>query len=207
MKNRKHILLLTALLIFSGCGGIEDAEESTVTVNEKGIVTQLLIEDFLSEQYDEEELKTSVQEWVAEYNQKAGAGAVTLKNSEVEEGIAKVMLQYQSDEDYRGFNQVDFFSGTVEEALEEGYTFAGTFTDRKGNIVIEGTVPEQCRGKKVIIIREPLQVLVPGKILYVSKNMEAAEADTARMLVDSTADYAEMQVTTEAYGYVIYEED
>ena len=57
---------------FKLCGKIEKASESTVTVDKKGIVTEILIEDFSSEEYQEDELKKSIEELVSTYNEQAG---------------------------------------------------------------------------------------------------------------------------------------
>lgn len=51
-----------------------------------------------------------------------------------------------------------------------------------------------------------MQVLVPGTILYVSKNMEVINESQARLSADEGTD-SESQVTTQAYGYVIYASD
>lgn len=197
-------MLLSALIFLSGCGSIDDVKQSTVTVNKKGVVTEVLIEDFSSEKYDGEELKTSVKELVDAYNKKAGKEQVTLKKSEVKEGTAVVQLRFETDEDYRGFNQVDFFAGTVKEAEEEGYDFSGEFVDGKGEKVLPGTVPDKCQEEMVMIIREPLAVLVPGTVLYASKNMELLGKNQAKLSDDTGSSYENAQVTTEAYGYVIY---
>lgn len=204
MRKRSTVLLLAGLLTLSGCGKIEKAAESTVTVDKKGIVTEILIEDFSSEEYQEDELKKSIEELVSTYNKQAGEEEVTLKKMQVKDGNASVLMQYSTDDAYRAFNQVDFFAGTVEQARKEGYAFAGAFTDAKGQAVSQGTIPAECQGQSVMIIREPLAVLVPGKILYVSKNMKILGEDCARLAADSGDTYGNAQVTTEAYGYVIY---
>lgn len=204
MRKRSTVLLLAGLLTLSGCGKIEKATESTVTVDKKGVVTEILIEDFSSEEYQEDELKKSIEELVSTYNKQAGEEEVTLKKMQVKDGNASVLMQYSTDDAYRAFNQVDFFAGTVEQAGKEGYAFAGAFTDAKGQAVSQGTIPAECQDQSVIIIREPLAVLVPGKILYVSKNMKILGEDCARLAADSEDTYENAQVTTEAYGYVIY---
>ena len=204
MRKRSTVLLLAGLLTLSGCGKIEKASESTVTVDKKGIVTEILIEDFSSEEYQEDELKKSIEELVSTYNEQAGEEEVTLKKMQVKGGNASVLMQYSTDDAYRAFNQVDFFAGTVKQAGKEGYAFAGAFTDAKGQAVSQGTIPAECQDHSVIIIREPLAVLVPGKILYVSKNMKILGEDCARLAADSEDTYENAQVTTEAYGYVIY---
>ena len=204
MRKRSTVLLLAGLLTLSGCGKIEKASESTVTVDKKGIVTEILIEDFSSEEYQEDELKKSIEELVSTYNKQAGEEEITLKKMQVKDGNASVLMQYSTDDTYRAFNQVDFFAGTVAQARKEGYAFAGAFTDAKGQAVSQGTIPAECQDQSVIIIREPLAVLVPGKILYVSKNMKILGEDCARLAADSGDTYENAQVTTEAYGYVIY---
>lgn len=204
MKKRMTALAFAVLLFLPGCGELEDVTQSTVTVDKKGVVTEVLIEDFSSESYDEKELEKSVKDLVEAYNKKAGKEKAVLKKTEVKEGVAAVQLRFQTDEDYREFNQVDFFAGTVKEAQEEGYGFAGAFTDGEGKNVSDGTVLQMCQEQKVMIIREPLAVMVPGKILYVSKNMEILGKNQAKLSDDTGIPYENAQVMTEAYGYVIY---
>ena len=99
--------------------------------------------------------------------------------------------------------QIDFFAGTVKEAQEEGYAFASDFTDAEAKDVSRAGMPDGCEKQQVIIIREPMQVLVPGTIQYVSKNMKVVNKSQARLSADEGTD-DESHVTTQAYGYVIY---
>ena len=204
MKRRSIAIFLTVLLSLTGCGGIEKAKESTVTVSDEGVVTEALIEEFLSEDYDEKELETSIRQMVDTYNTESGKDAVKIMKIQVKEGEATALLQYESDEVYREFNQVDFFTGTVGQAKEEGFTFAETFQDTEGKEVALGIIPDSCTDQQLIIIREPLNVLVPGKILYVSNNMKILSSKEAKLEQDVEVLYENAQVTTEAYGYVIY---
>ena len=204
MKRRSIAIFLTVLLSLTGCGGIEKAKESTVTVSDEGVVTEALIEEFLSEDYDEKELETSIRQMVDTYNTESGKDAVKIMKIQVKEGEATALLQYESDEVYREFNQVDFFTGTVGQAKEEGFTFAETFQDTEGKEVALGIIPDSCTDQQLIIIREPLNVLVPGKILYVSNNMKILSSKEAKLEQDVEVSYENAQVTTGAYGYVIY---
>lgn len=204
MKRRSIAIFLTVLLSLTGCGGIEKAKESTVTVSDEGVVTEALIEEFLSEDYDETELEKSIREMVDIYNTESGKDAVKIMKIQVKEGEATALLQYESDEVYREFNQVDFFAGTVGQAKEEGFTFTETFQDTEGKEVASGIIPDSCTDQQLIIVREPLNVLVPGKILYVSNNMKILSSKEAKLEQDVEVSYENAQVTTEAYGYVIY---
>lgn len=204
MKRRSAAMFLAILFCLTGCGGIERAKESTVTVNKEGIVTEALIEEFLSENYDADELEASIKELADTYNEEIGKEAVKIMKIRVKEGVATALLQYESDDIYREFNQVDFFAGNVGQAKEEGYTFAGTFQDVEGKEIASGTVLDSCTDQQVIIIREPLNVQVPGKILYVSNNMKILNNKQAKLEQDVDVIYENTQVTTEAFGYVIY---
>ena len=116
MKKQKLGLALAAVLLLSGCGGIEKMTETTVTVDDKGTVEELLLEDFSDETYNEEELTAQINELVEAYNKEAGSEAVSVKSMQVKDKQAKVQLEYQSVADYRGFNQVDFFAGSGSTA-------------------------------------------------------------------------------------------
>ena len=174
-----------------------------MTVDDSGTVEELLLEDFSDETYKEKELAAQINELLEAYNKEAGSEAVSVKSMQVKDKKAKVQLEYQSVADYRGFNQIDFFAGTVKEAQEEGYSFASDFTDAEGKDVSRAGMPDGCEKQQVIIIREPMQVLVPGTFQYVSKNMKVVNKSQARLSADEGTD-DDCHVTTQAYGYVIY---
>ena len=206
MKKGGMILPVLALtLALTGCSEIRKAQESTVTVDDKGQITQVLVEDFQEEIYSKTELEESVSGLVEAYNEEAGSQAVTLDSCKVKDEEARVIHKYASDEDYREFNLVDFFAGTVEEAVNEGYSFACDFQDAGGQAVASGTVPDGCREAHVMIVREPVCVMVSGQILYASSNMEILDESRARLVSDTGIEEENAQVSTDAYGYVIYQ--
>lgn len=207
MKIRKYaavLLLLVCILWCSGCGGIEKAKESTVAVDKDGKVTALLIEDFPEEAYDGEELEQNIRDLVDTYNGAEGKDRVTLSEFEVKKEKARVMMTYQSAADYRAFNQVDFFAGTVEEAIGDSYSFAGNFKNADGKEA-DISIPDDCREYQVMVVREPVCVMVPGRIHYVSANMEIRNKKCAALTDDSGLDDTSLSAVTAAYGYVIYE--
>ena len=204
MKKTAVISLLTAILCLAGCNSIEDAKETTVTIDKNGSVVQLVKEDFPSDQYDGEELTETVNQQLSEYNLDAGAENIILKSSEIAENKVTMLLEYVEDDDYRKFNNIDFYAGDVSTAVDEGYGFDGKFyTSQKKDVRI-GTIPDVCMDDKVIIIKEPLTVQVPGELLYVSANMEIVDRTHVKMIVDEEDPYADTRAVTDAYGYVIY---
>ena len=79
MKKQKLGLALTAVLLLTGCGGIEKMTETTVTVDDSETVEELLLEDFSDETYKEKELAAQINELVEAYNKEAGSEAVSVK--------------------------------------------------------------------------------------------------------------------------------
>lgn len=199
-------LLLAGILFFKGCGGqkLEDATQSTVTVAKNGKISQLLIEALPSGQYSESDLKNTVTQWIDEYVKQHDKNAVVMEGLEVKEEVAKLRISYSSVEDYKAFNNVDFFTGTVEEAIEAGYEFPNIFINKGGEEVSFTKIRSSCQDEKVIIIQEPLNVLAPDAILYVSSNMEILDGQNAKLENDTMITYENGQTVTQNYGIVIY---
>lgn len=199
-------LLLAGILFFKGCGGqkLEDATQSTVTVAKNGKISQLLIEALPSGQYSESDLKNTVTQWIDEYVKQHDKNAVVMDGLEVKEEVAKLRINYSSVEDYKAFNNVDFFTGTVEEAIAAGYEFPNIFINKGGEEVSFTKIRSSCQDEKVIIIQEPLNVLTPDAILYVSSNMEILDGQNAKLENDTMITYENGQTVTQNYGIVIY---
>ena len=77
MKKRRVILLLVPALLLAGCGGIAKAEETTVTVDENGRITQALVEDFSQENYSRQELEEEIDGLIEAYNGETQSSAVS----------------------------------------------------------------------------------------------------------------------------------
>lgn len=205
MKKHRMVLLLASALLLTGCRGISKAEETTVTVDEDGRITQALVEDFSQENYSSQELEKEIAGLIETYNGENQSKGVSMESCQVKDGQARVVLEYASSEDYRGFNLVDFFAGTVDQAQQEGYSFDCGFLDAGKNTVAKGTVPDTCTQMQTVIVKEPTCVLTPGEILYVSSNMEILDSNRARLSSDTGIENENAQVVTEAYGIVIYQ--
>ena len=204
MRKTIAILSLTMMLCLSGCINIENAKESTVTVNKQGVITQVLKDDLPEERYSGEELSTTVAAQIEEYNDSAGGEKIHLKKSEIAQEKVTMILEYKTDEDYRAFNRIDFYAGNMEQAVQEKYSFAGEFITSDHKKVESGVIPDQCMEEQVMIIREPLIVKVPGEILYTSANMEMLDKNHARLEENTKNPYESVGTVTKAYGYVIY---
>lgn len=196
------ILVLAGLL--TGCGKSLEADRDTVYIQKKGNVVSAAIADFDKDYYDEEELKKYVDERVADYQEQHGEDSVSIDKFSVEEGVAKLYINYKGYEEYQDFNEVTLFSGTVPQALAEGFDFNTEFTEIKGGEAA-GTVSKDKitdTDAKVIILSEKVDVKVDGTIQYVSSQYTTIKAkDTVSIqLPEDAADGEESTLV-----YVVYQ--
>lgn len=195
-------LIMAGLLL--GCGKSLEADRDTVYVQKKGTVVSAAIADFDKDYYDEEELKKYVDERVADYQEQHGEDSVSIDKFSVEEGVAKLYINYKGYEEYQDFNEVTLFSGTVPQALAEGFDFNTEFTEIKGGEAA-GTVSKDKitdTDAKVIILSEKVDVKVDGTIQYVSSQYTTIKAkDTVSIqLPEDAADGEESTLV-----YVVYQ--
>lgn len=172
MRNGKKLIIMMAVLcLLTGCGDEAAPDRNTVSIQKDGTIRQTIVEPFEPEYYDIEELRAMTQEKIA---QLGGAGeAIVCDSMKEENGRIVVEITYQTDADYRNFNNRELFSGTVSEASAQGYTFqdlVGTDGEAVGAEVIS-TAGEN----RVVIVQtkagEALDVSVYGKIVYTSGNI------------------------------------
>lgn len=195
-------LIMAGLLL--GCGKSLEADRDTVYVQKKGTVVSAAIADFDKDYYDEEELKKYIDERVGDYQEEHGKNSVSIDKFSVEEGVAKLFIKYAGCKEYEDFNGVTLFSGTVPQALAEGYGFDAEFTE-----IEDGKAAGSADSKavsetdaKVIILSEKVDVKVDGTIRYVSSQYTTIKAkDTVSIQLPEEAEDGEES----ALVYVVYE--
>lgn len=203
MKKRIRIIILALMLAvcFAGCGkngkngADQEAEEisgsNTVEIKKDGSIVNTIEESFDETLYEKEQLEEFMLKKAAQYNHENGDGALSIKKMEVSGGSASVTMEYRTWEDFSGFNEYPFFCGTIEEALREGYDFAGVSLQEAASAGGEEGLSVQkdeileMGSRKILITRVPedetLFVKTSGKILYISgaeyekKNLAAIE--------------------------------
>ena len=205
---KKFIIISLAMVVIAGlltgCGKSLEADRDTVHVQKKGSVTSAAIADFDKDYYDEEELKNYIDERVADYQEEHGKNTVSIDEFSVEDGVAKLFIKYSGCEDYQNFNDVTLFSGTIPQALAEGYSLEEDFTEIEDGEAA-GSVKKDAVADldaKVIILSEKVDVKVDGTIQYVSSQYTTMKAkDTVSIqLPEEVADGEESTLV-----YVIYQ--
>lgn len=172
MKMWKKLLAVTVLgaLLLSGCGKNYDTDKSTVFVTKSGEIVSTDVETFDEATYDKTDLESFINQEIEAYTMANGADLVVLNKLEVEEGNAVLTIEYKSAKDYTKFTGIELFTGTLIEALSQGFSFDVDFA------AIEDGKARACDGKeilgggdyKVVIIKGNVQVKVPGTIVYAS---------------------------------------
>ena len=172
MKKILYVLVLVLCMgSVAACAKKTNVDTGTVIIEKKGKVVSVDLEDLDREYYDEEELEEYISQHVEEYTEKNGE-TVKLESFHVEDGRARLELEYDTYEDYWRFNGIELYVGTVVTAQAAGYDFE---TEFYGVGDSEGGRQAASRSEvlsnddyKVAVIRANLDVEVPGTILYVS---------------------------------------
>ena len=171
MKSLKRIMIavmLGAVCCLVGCNAEKEKEITSLTLQEDGSIAHTIVESFDRNYYDADELSAMANQKIGDYEGTVGCESVETKDDKV-----IVKMTYGSGEDYTGFNNREFFSGTVEKADEKGYRFEN-MVDKDGADLI-GEIKSAYAQNHVLAIQtgagEELSVGVYGNILCVSSNV------------------------------------
>ena len=174
MKKRMAALgcCIGMSMLLGACGAKLDVQENTIAVQRNGKILEAAVESFDQSYYDQEELNTYVQNAVDDYTAEHGKKSVSVTDSKVEEKKAYLTLQYENAETFSDFSGIECFSGSIVEAQSAGYDFNLDFypvTDGKADTkTVKGSTLLDDDDLKVLIVKENSDLIVPGKIAYVS---------------------------------------
>ena len=180
-------MLIAGLIMLSGCvSKSEDYKETTVSIDKKGKITHEIIESFDKDYYNEDELRSLIDDELSEYcRSKSNDKAAKLASLEIKEGMAEAEIDFESFEDYASFNEVDFFYGTVKEAMAKEYPTDVTLKSADDDSTIGKYEFESLGDNMIVVVSEPVTVRLPGKIAYSTANIDVVDKDEARMASDS----------------------
>ena len=98
--------ILIMALSLSGCGGVSmDVDTNTLYVGSNGKITEVIVEDFGEDYYDEDELKSYIDDAVASYQEENGKSGVEVKKYEVKNGVARLLMEYDGLRQLRVFQR------------------------------------------------------------------------------------------------------
>lgn len=188
---RKKILILAGLsaglLMLSGCEMLGESkwtpqEPSAISIDKKGVITEYVKDTLDQSYYDVTELQSMITSQVDDYNGTHGEDTITVEKFETtENGEVSLEMKYASAEDYEEFNNTEFYYGSMINAQLEGYLFDATYKRVKDGVVesssVSGSEVIKEMAQQVLIVRAPLEVHVPGNVLYTSTNAEVLSSD------------------------------
>ena len=176
---------ILALMAVTGTIGSTDYTTSTMEFLENGKIRVTSVESFDQDYYDAQELEETIRDALSEY----GSG-VEQEYLDVSDGTAKLVLTYDSAEDYVGFNGTDLFVGTVAEAEEAGYDFQSIMSavsqEDTSKILTEATL-EQLADNEVILLFEQVDVVTYKDMLYATSNLGVTDS-THATAIDTISD-------------------
>ena len=194
------VLLFGTMLV--GCGPA-DSESSLIYISKKGRVQTVDVEEFDKSYYSEEDFKTFAQEAIDAYNKSHEVDAIMLKEFTLEEGVAKLKMEYKSVADFSDFNDITLYQGSIAAAVSEGYLFDVDFSKvEKGEVTGTATRADILaeEGLSVVVIQANADVKVGGTIYYVStENVTVTAKDTVSIYDEENTSQA-----TDVYTYIIY---
>ena len=97
-KSVCFVLLACMISALAGCGSVP--KESTLAIDNKGKITDTVVESFDKDFYDSEELQKEIESELAEYNKNFAADHITMKKFEVKDGTATLQLVFDGSEYY-----------------------------------------------------------------------------------------------------------
>lgn len=173
---RKRMVALSCCIgmcmLMAACGTKMDVQENTIALQRNGKILEAAVETFDQSYYKEDELNSYIQNAVDDYTAEHGKKSVSVTESKVEEKKAYLTLQYENAETFQDFSGIECFSGSIVEAQSAGYDFEQDFypvTDGKADKkTVRGSSLLEDDDLKVLIVKENSDLIVPGKIAYVS---------------------------------------
>ena len=173
---RKRMVALSCCIgmcmLMAACGTKLDVQENTIALQRNGKILEAAVETFDQSYHKEDELNSYIQNAVDDYTAEHGKKSVSVTESKVEEKKAYLTLQYENAETFQDFSGIECFSGSIVEAQSAGYDFEQDFypvTDGKADKkTVRGSSLLEDDDLKVLIVKENSDLIVPGKIAYVS---------------------------------------
>lgn len=174
-------VVISGVTLLGGCEMLNQEqwvpqEPNAISIAEDGTITEIVQEVLDESYYNITELQNMITTEVADYNAQNGENCVTVKTFENEGQAVKLEMVYASAKDYAAFNHVEFYYGSLINAQLEGYLFDVAYKKVRDGVVIGNSVSgsEVIRemDKEVMVVRAPLEVHVPGSVLYTSSNAE-----------------------------------
>ena len=191
----KRIALCTILLLlFLGVAGCtkedltitaEEVTADTLIARKNGELQVATVEDFNKSYYNLEELKDFVKKQVDAFQSGTGEDEISIDEVEERENKAIMILTYSGMNQYAAFNKVTaaYFTGGVQNISMK---LPETLVSVKDNSLASTKEIMDNEKNLILILKEPYQIVVEGKIKYYSENSKLLDENTLQGAEDGT---------------------
>jgi len=187
----KKLVLCTILLLIVlgtvGCSRKEifiTADEisvDTLLAKANGVLQVATVEDFNQSYYKLGELEEFVAKEIDSYNNIAGGEKITIDDVQLRSGRAIMLLSFTGMDQYTAFNEVTaaYFNGGIKD---NPLVMPTTLINTKNDSLASTAEVIQNEKYKVLVINEPYDVIVEGKVKYYSENAVLIDENTVQSI-------------------------
>lgn len=184
------IYILAAVALLAGCGSSFQPSVTSLYVQKNGEITQAIVESFEKDYYSDKEFQSMIEKEVDAYNQNYGEERITIERLEVEDETLYLLLDFKDADTYEHYNETYCFSGTVDEALNEGLSFNMDFKDAEYEEYSTADVTEK-KSNSVVVLKEEGIVQLEKPVKYVSNNVEVISKHMVQVMpIEDENEYA-----------------
>ena len=183
-------LILCTILLFLAFGAVscskdkisitpEEITVNTLIARTNGNLQVATVEEFDKNYYKIEELKSFIEKEIDAYNKKTGEEKITVDTIEAHDGKAVMVLSYNGMEPYSTFNEVPaaYFNGGLKEVSLDLPT---TLINASNESLASTKEIIQNEKYKILVLYEPYDIIVEGKVKYYSENAEILEENKVK---------------------------
>lgn len=185
----KKLLFCTLLLLFlmgaTSCSKenitikVDEITDDTLLAKPDGTLQVATVEDFDKSYYNLGELEDFVKNQVNTYNKSQGKDDIEIDDVQLRGGKAIMLLTYGGMEPYSGFNEVKaaYFTGGADSSALE---LPATIINSKNNSLASTKEILSNNKYKILVIYEPYNIMVDGKVKYYSENAKLIDENTVK---------------------------
>ena len=179
---------------------------TSIRVSADGSLTETIFDTLDQSWYGGNELQDMIARSMKEYNASHTDGAINVTSYSDAGGQVRVEIRYQTGEDFSGYNNVMFFSGSMLDAQIQGFLFDSPFYAVEGaklsGEAMDSSEPLSHKEYSVVISDGSHVVQVPGEIRYVSEGAQIVNSHVAQVKESAEGESAPAWPL-----YIIYEKD
>jgi hypothetical protein len=171
MKKITGILFLCLIILLQGCGETETEKNpvvSSIKIGEENTILHIMIEEFDTSMYQEQELKDLAEYEISNYEETYGSDSVNVESMTSLNGIMNFQMKFKTYEDFERYTGDVLFIGTLEDAYKNGYSLDVLLKEVKSQKTIGKNELMQMAESNVIVTSYRGDVITPGKVLYYS---------------------------------------